>query len=202
MHTLTLLTSLLLTVTAGWWAWHGLRKDPRRLRNAGRIGLFLGLLAAATTMAGDPTAATLAMVVMGLAPLLTLGLVAFLLVNGSQMLRREGRSLGNLLSLLAGLGILAAMALALGLLAWNPYFLPLSVWLALAGGWVALLFFGYVGYGLLYQRLACSSKPDYIVTLGSGLIAGTGFLRWWPGGSTARWSSTAASVPPAATRCW
>ncbi|MFZ2259980.1 MAG: YdcF family protein [Luteococcus japonicus] len=35
---------------------------------------------------------------------------------------------------------------------------------------MALLFFGYVGYGVLYQRLARSSKPDYIVTLGSGLI--------------------------------
>lgn len=170
MDTPVLSASLLLATIAGWWAWHGLRTDPRRLRNAGRIGLFVGLLAVTSTLAGDPTAATLVVLVMALSPLLALALVAFLLVNGSQMLRKEGRSLGNLLSLLAGVGILTAMALALGLLVWNHSLLPLSVWLALAGGWVALLFFGYVGYGVLYQRLARSSKPDYIVTLGSGLI--------------------------------
>lgn len=168
--TAVLLPSLVITVAAGWWAWDGLHTDPRRLRNAGRIGLFVGLLAVTLTLAGDPTAVGIAMLVMGLAPLLALALVCFLLLNGSQMLRKEGRSLGNLLSLLAGLAILAAMALALGLMVWNQNLLPLAVWLALAGGWMAVLFFGYVGYGMLYQRLARSSKPDYIVTLGSGLI--------------------------------
>lgn len=126
MHPAVLMTSL-LAATAGWWTWRGMRTDARRLRNAGRIGLFVGLLAVTSTLAGDPTAATL---------------VVLLLV----------------------------MALALGLLVWSPSFLPLSIWLALAVGWVALLFFGYVGYGVLYQRLARSSKPDYIVTRGTGLI--------------------------------
>lgn len=126
MHPAVLMTSL-LAATAGWWTWRGMRTDARRLRNAGRIGLFVGLLAVTSTLAGDPTAATL---------------VVLLLV----------------------------MALALGLLVGVlPSCRCPSGWPWPAGGWVALLFFGYVGYGVLYQRLARSSKPDYIVTLGSGL---------------------------------
>lgn len=159
-----------LTFAAGLWAWRGVEDDPRRLSNAARIALPVVVLAVALTLAGSGTAVSMAMLLMVLSPLLAVALAIFLLWNGSQMLRREGRSLGNLLSLLAGLAIIGAIVIAFGLLTLDPHFLPLSLWLVLCGGWVAALFFGFLGYSTFYQHHIGQPQPDYIVTLGSGLI--------------------------------
>lgn len=159
-----------LAAASCWWAAKGLRDDARRLSNAGRIALAFLLCCLTLTVGGNTSVTGLAMLLMFLSPLLALALVVFLLVNGVTMMRREGRSLGNLLSLLAGIAIAGAMAVALALLVVAPKLLPVSLWLVLAGGWVALLFFGYVGYAALYQRRVAQTHPDYVVTLDSGLI--------------------------------
>ncbi|MEI7034873.1 YdcF family protein [Streptomyces pratensis] len=112
--------------------------------------------------------------------LLVLGAVAFLVLtcflflNGVQMLRKEGRSLSNLLSLLAALGIIGVVALLV-----TAAFLrtPVLIGVATATGGLALyvsfLFLCFVCYAFLYGRLRVRRKADFVVVLGSGLADGS-----------------------------
>src|SRR5699024_9590730 len=113
----------MLTTVLGaalWWAVFVLvfRQDRRRVRN----GVFF-LIAAHSTLTlmarsiestlpfGDLL--VLASAVVAFIGVLALG--AFMIVNGLTMVRKEGRSLGNLLSLLAGLALFAAPVASLAL---------------------------------------------------------------------------------------
>jgi uncharacterized SAM-binding protein YcdF (DUF218 family) len=161
------------------------RQDARRLRNGvflvGALGslLLAGLieLAAANAFLQDVVLAGL-----GLAGLLIVVLAVFLVANGVTMLRREGRSLGNLLSLLAGSALIVLPAASLALL-----FLPDQSTLPAAAGIVLpaagiLLFFAcsYAAatfaafglYSLVYSRYRHTREPDAVIVLGSGLIGG------------------------------
>jgi hypothetical protein len=161
------------------------RQDARRLRNGvflvGALGslLLAGLieLAAANAFLQDVVLAGL-----GLAGLLIVVLAVFLVANGVTMLRREGRSLGNLLSLLAGSALIVLPAASLALL-----FLPDQSTLPAAAGIVLpaagiLLFFAcsYAAatfaafglYSLVYSRYRHTREPDVLVVLGSGLVRG------------------------------
>lgn len=100
-------------------------------------------------------------------------LTGYLLFNGLQTMGKEGRSLVNLLSLVAGLGILTAGLLLLVFI--NVKVRPLSVVSGIT--FVVLCYFGflftcYVGYGYLYGRVGVRKPLDCIVVLGSGLIGG------------------------------
>lgn len=170
LHITVAIALVLVTMLCGWQAWRRVRDEPRRLANAAWIGGTAALLAITLTVLGDATLAGAAFIVLICSPLLVLGLVGFLLWNGSVMLRRESHSLGNSLSLLAGLGLVAAMALSVWLATVSREWLPVSLWIVMAGGWVATLFFGYLGYSGFYQLLVRRQHPDFIVALGSGLI--------------------------------
>lgn len=112
--------------------------------------------------------------------LLALGAVAvlvltcFLLLNGVRMVRKEGRSPANLLSLLAALAILGVVALlATAAVVRTPVLIGLA---AAAGGlalYFAFLFLCFVCYAFLYGRLRVRRKADFVVVLGSGLIGGS-----------------------------
>lgn len=161
---------LLVTVAAGWWTWRRTTSEPRRLSNAWWIGATFVLFTLATSALGDGTILVLYGLVMLASPPLVLGLVALLVWNGVVMLRRERRSLGNSLSLLVAFVLVAALVVSAWTTTLALEWFPIGLWIALAGGWVALTFFGYLGYSWLYQRIARRRAPDYIVTLGSGLI--------------------------------
>lgn len=106
-------------------------------------------------------------------PLLVLVLTVFLILNGAVMLRRESRSLGNLLSLIAGLGLAALLVIII------PVLLTRSVWLILAltvvmlvAAYLGFQFVAFAGYALLYPRLVRDRPADWVVVLGSGLGEG------------------------------
>lgn len=170
MAGVTGLVLLVAAVVVGWFAARTVREDARRLSNAVWMGAALVLLAAALPMLGDRGLVQLVVMVAVLSPLLVAVLVGFLLWNGFTMIRREGHSLGNLLSLLAGVGIAGAVVVCLVLLFAWPSGVPLMLWIVLACAWVAALFCGYLAYSWFYQRVAGAVRPDFIVTLGSGLI--------------------------------
>lgn len=170
LHLTVAIALVLATLLCGWQAWRRVRDEPRRLANAAWIGATAALLAVTLTVLGDATLAGVAVLVLILSPLLVLGLVGFLLWNGSVMLRKESPSLGNSLSLLAGVGLIAAMVLSLWLATISREWVPVSLWIVMSGGWLATLFFGYLGYSAFYQLLVRRQHPDFIVTLGSGLI--------------------------------
>lgn len=108
-------------------------------------------------------------------------LTIFLLINGIMMVRREQRSLGNLLSLILGIGFAVlpfALPLVMGMLERvaqegnvSPDFV--SVLMAYIFGvamYLAFCFFVYLSASFLYRKVPGGLTADYVVVLGSGLI--------------------------------
>lgn len=152
-------------------------RDPRRFRNAVFLGLTLsfvalGLLAGLSQTSG--IGRETAVVAVALLPTLgLLALVAFLTLNSLTMLRKEGRTIANLLSLVCAAGIvglLALLALAVGTR--HHVLIALSSGAVLVVGYVAFLFFCYLSYGFVYRRMPIVSTADFVVVLGAGLLAG------------------------------
>ncbi|WP_239154126.1 YdcF family protein [Amycolatopsis sp. FDAARGOS 1241] len=105
---------------------------------------------------------------------LTVLLPAFLVLNGLQMVRREGRRLGNLLSLLAGVAIFGFAPLLL-MLGKNAMPRALEVVVISAGfvvGYLSLAFAAFVLCSVGYGLLRPPSGADFLVVHGSRLIRG------------------------------
>src|SRR4051812_23015512 len=92
----------------------GVLRERRRVSNAVFLGLaivfaatalFLHLVAEKPRLGSDVAVAVLVLAALGV-----VALTWFLLVNGVTMVRKEGRSLANLLSLGAGLALVALLA--------------------------------------------------------------------------------------------
>ncbi|GHG13538.1 YdcF family protein [Streptomyces zaomyceticus] len=155
----------------------GVRRDRRRFGNAVLLGLavtFLGIgLIAGIDDAPPGVAETVMLVVLlglGLGPVVLAGLLT---ANGVKMVRKEGRSPANLLSLLAGLGMFGVMILAVAAAATGSWALNILVVTTLfLLGYVSFLFVCFVGYAFLYGRMRIRRDADYVVVLGSGLIGG------------------------------
>lgn len=166
-----MLYGLLAVVPAVLFA-YGFKKDPRSSRNAVWLGLLLVLLALwAIATARGPAADVIGYTVVAVVLAIGLVLPVLLIGNGLVMVRREGRRLANLLSLLAGLAILAVDAVFLfalrGELGWTG---------VLAGGVVILS--AYAGfiltslliYAFVYGRLGRRGGYASVIVCGSGLI--------------------------------
>src|SRR5699024_1764715 len=113
----------MLTTVLGaafWWAVFVLvfRQDRRRVRN-GVIFLLAGrstlTLMARSIVSPLPFGELLVLASAVVVFIGVLALGAFMIGNGLTMVRKEGRSLGNLLSLLAGLALFAAPVASLAL---------------------------------------------------------------------------------------
>ena len=160
--------------------WLGVARDLRRFSNAVLLGLALTSLAIGLTGrlgdAGHMTAlvrAALAgsVLVVGLGVFM---LAFFLIANGVQMIRNEGRRAANLLSLMAGLGILGLVALlGAALTTRSPALIRGAGAVFLVAGYVSFLFACFIGYALGYGRLRVRRDVDFVVVLGSGLTSGS-----------------------------
>lgn len=151
-------------------------RDARLLRN----GLFLvaavvlGFVGLALVL--EPTVpwivdAVNALIVLAGLSVLVLG--GALIGNGITMFRLEGRSLGNLLSLVAGIAVFAVPAVALVLLSLgNRYTGSLLVFLSLVGLYFGVAFVSFTAYSVVYGFMRKKARPAAIVVLGSGLIDG------------------------------
>ncbi|MGW2628968.1 YdcF family protein [Streptomyces chattanoogensis] len=156
----------------------GVLRDRRRFGNA----IYLGLAATFALLAlvgklgrTDSLLGTIAVLALLLLPALGIVVLAcFLIANGIKMVRKEGRRPANLLSLLAGLGILSLIALLVTALALHSRTL-LVIGVTAVGlvGYVSFLFLCFVSYAFLYGRLRVRRDADYVVVLGSGLIGGS-----------------------------
>ncbi|MEU1570073.1 YdcF family protein [Streptomyces collinus] len=156
----------------------GFAYDRRLIRNG--VYLFFALLFLLVGVAGEVMqASALAAAYLLAGPLLLLPptmlvLAAFLIVNGVTMLRREGRSLANLLSLAAGVGII--LFLVLSVLAQNTRWEPLELVVTpVTGvlGYVSFLFVCFLLYSFVYGRIGHRGAVDFVVVLGSGLVGGS-----------------------------
>lgn len=149
------------------------RRDPRMLRNGvlltGAIGA--GVLGALVLAAEFSPIASVALIV--LAASLPLSVIVFgglLIGNGVTMLRREGRSLGNQLSLIAGLLVFALpIAAILIAVSFGTAGLAIAAVIALASLSASLAFTSFAVYSVVYGRMRHSMRPVAIVVHGSGL---------------------------------
>ena len=158
-------------------------RDPRTMRCAvllvGAMSALLVRLAsevlAAIAERSDQAAAWILLgllVVLGL--LLLVGAV-MLVLNGFTMLRREGRRLSNLLSLILGLVLVGAIVVAVMVLAsGSSHLVVLLLAASLPPGFLAFGFVAYLVYTPLYQAYARGMRTNVeaVVVLGSGLIRG------------------------------
>ncbi|WP_103509800.1 YdcF family protein [Streptomyces sp. SM13] len=152
--------------------------ERRKFSNAVVLGLAvlcaLGALLYRLVSSKSPSVPYVVGALVALGAVALLVLVCFLFLNGVRMLRKEGRSPSNLLSLLAALAILGVVALLATAAAVRT---PVLIGLATAAGGLALyfafLFLCFVCYAFLYGRLRVRRKADFVVVLGSGLIGGS-----------------------------
>ncbi|ARF64486.1 hypothetical protein B1H20_26175 [Streptomyces violaceoruber] len=153
-------------------------RERRKFSNAVVLGLAVlcalaGLLYRLVD-SGSASAPFVLWALLVLGAMAVLVLTCFLFLNGVRMLRKEGRSPTNLLSLLAALAVLAVIALLATAAALRT---PLLIGAATAAGGLALyfsfLFLCFVCYAFLYGRLRVRRKADFVVVLGSGLINGS-----------------------------
>ena len=151
--------------------------DRRRLRNGFYLFFFLVFLALTLLLLLASVSTTAASVVLfgllTLIPVLVLALGVFLLVNGVTMVRREGRRLPNLLSLAAGVGIVAFVPvnLAVAQIDWVPVRVARSS-ANLILAYVAFVFVCFLLYSVVYGRLRTRRSVDFVVVLGAGLRGG------------------------------
>jgi uncharacterized SAM-binding protein YcdF (DUF218 family) len=150
-------------------------REPRRVGNAVWLGIAvvltgLWLLGQLSGVRWLQIAVFVTLVL--LAALTVLVLPWALVANGVVMWRREGHRLANLLSLLAGLALLALFGATTAALAFGgPRWLVVAAMSALlVAGYLAFLFTTLLAYSALYGRFGRQARADAIIVLGSGLI--------------------------------
>ncbi|NEC04484.1 YdcF family protein [Streptomyces sp. SID7909] len=156
----------------------GVVRDRRRMSNAVLLGLstvlaVIGLLLHVASERAQ-LGRDLVVVVLTLAGVGVVTLAWFLIANGITMVRKEGRSPANLLSLGAGIALVALLGLLITALVLHTHTLLVVAATAVAlAGYIAFLFLCFLVYGSLYGRLRIRRRADFVVVLGSGLIGGT-----------------------------
>jgi uncharacterized SAM-binding protein YcdF (DUF218 family) len=150
--------------------------EPRSFGNAVLLGLALalGALAVAERLAltPGPPAHLLLLLLASAVALGPLAVGGYLVINGITMALRESLRLANLLSLGAGLGVFAVIAL--DVLAERVGEVSLSLFSTvcdLGFGYVSFLFVSYVFYAAVYGRIARPGAADFVIVLGQGLRA-------------------------------
>ena len=159
----------------------GVWRDPRSFSNAVFLGLCLalgalGVVDSAHDLPGaSGDLARLLVVALGLLVVLGPFLVAiYLVLNGITMVRRESIRLGNLLSLLVGIGMFALVGLMFIAIRRSQYTAldMFTIIAVLLSGYVSFLLVSYVSYAFVYGRITARRGADFVVVLGSGLIGG------------------------------
>ncbi|TYP90500.1 YdcF family protein [Blastococcus xanthinilyticus] len=175
-HLLVALVGALLVGGALVWSLH---RDARALRNGVlavlAVHYLLGFVAVAASHSSVlRTIEDVVSGVVGVGVVLGLALLPLLLLlDGVVVLRRERRSLGNALSLLAGLALIGLPAVLVTLLRHeNPLTGALAVGLLTAQACAGLLFLVFATQTLLYARLARRAEAHAVIVLGAGLVDG------------------------------
>jgi uncharacterized SAM-binding protein YcdF (DUF218 family) len=169
-------------VGCGFWAtWFAIsrRRDSRRLRNgfllialvytgSGLVRQLVDLVPGGTEAMGWASLAWLVVIGAGL-----LALPVLLVVDGLTMLRRERRSLANLLALVVGLAMLAVPVVVVAPFALHaPWTLGVATAVGLTTAWLGFTFLGFVAQTLLYRRSAARVEAHGVVVLGSKVVGG------------------------------
>lgn len=172
---------LALTVLSGVIFILSMLKDSRRFRNAVYLLLFLLLLATYILVYFGPTKyGSLVAVIFALLVIFTVLIVPLLLIfNGFVMMRREGTSLANLLSLLFGIFILVGEFFVirgfyhLDMIEQRQF--PLQAFYLMTGFavfYVSMIFLSFLFYTWIIKLIPRRANYNYVIVLGAGLING------------------------------
>src|SRR5580658_915438 len=155
----------------------GVMRDRRSFANAVLLGLVLALLALGTAerlaRTDDAASRLVLLAVFALVAVVPFVVAAYLVVNGVTMVRRESMRPANLLSLLAGVGILVVTGLTLAtpLVGSDDLALSATV-IILLFAYVSFQCVSFVLYAFLYGRLSLPRHADFVIVLGAGLVDG------------------------------
>lgn len=160
------LPSLVLGMVLAW----STHKEPRRFRNAILFLCFAWTFL--NTVLVAIRAYMLVTILCGLMVISPFAAIIGLLLNGRQVLKREGLRLANALPTLLALAIVGVFAFpfALAILrapTWT-FFLALAVWAS--AFWAALTLVSLLAYSWFYQHLPRKTSYDYIIVHGAGLM--------------------------------
>lgn len=152
------------------------RRDRRRLRN-GFVMVFavLCLLLGAADVLSRwfPWTSSVWLALILLTPLAVVVLGGYLVANGITMWRLEGRSLGHLLSLAAGVAVFVLPVVAVLLVGTGePTATGIAVLLFFLSSYAGGVFVVFLAYAVAYARMHPAYSPDAIVVLGSKIING------------------------------
>lgn len=157
-------------------------RDRRRLSNAvlvvGGATLVLPGTMLLTANADGSARPWHYVIIIGGLGILLLGyplLAAFLLVNGVTMLRKERRTLGHMLALLAGLAMVALPFVLIGLnrietgAVGTVFVIGLTLVLCGASAYAGFCFFVFLLAAVAYRRLPKRFAAGHVIVLGAGL---------------------------------
>ncbi|MEU5895000.1 MULTISPECIES: YdcF family protein [Streptomyces] len=153
-------------------------RERRRFGNAVLLGLAV-LCALAAWMyrlvsSGSTAGLVIAATLLALGAVGILVLVGLLFLNGLQMVRKEGRSPSNLLSLMGALCVIGVVALGVtAAVLRTPVLIGVGTAALGLTCYLSFLFLSFVVYAFLYGRMRIRRKADYVVVLGSGLVGGS-----------------------------
>ncbi|STP39544.1 integral membrane protein [Enterococcus durans] len=100
-------------------------------------------------------------------------LIIFLFWNGVVVMKKESRSLANLLTLLLGVALTIFLILDYTLVRWLPQWAnALFAVIPFIFAYLLIVFFNFMTVSILYQFNRPRYNQDYIVVLGAGLIDG------------------------------
>ncbi|MGW1772794.1 YdcF family protein [Streptomyces sp. NPDC002104] len=153
------------------------REDRRRFRNAVYLGLtFIFTSVGLLFQVGNLPRGLAELVILAVFVVPTVGTLAlgvFLISNGLTMVRKEGRSPGNLLSFAAGVLIFLLITFVFVAADTGPPAVDAVVaGVVLLVAYVSFLFVCFLAYAYLYGRIKVRGDVDYVVMLGSGLVGG------------------------------
>lgn len=163
--------------------WYSMHKDRSRYRNVVLLLLTgMSALGFIYSLFNVEVSGALALITMALVGLAFLILPFFLFINGLYMIKREGRSLGNLLSFLLGLiliagelsfslwffGLLVVPALGVNMSALVSYS-PFFAFFGLSSGYLSVTFVSFLLYCLFLQIIPHRRDFDYVIIHGAGI---------------------------------
>ncbi len=100
-------------------------------------------------------------------------LIIFLFWNGVVVMKKESRTLANLLTLLLGVALTIFLILDYTLVRWLPQWAnALFAVIPFIFAYLLIVFFNFMTVSILYQFNRPRYNQDYIVVLGAGLIDG------------------------------
>ncbi|MGN2640627.1 YdcF family protein [Nocardia takedensis] len=148
--------------------------DRRRLGNG--VFLLLGVLCTGVwvvALGDQDVLPLLALVLVVLAPLLMFAFAMLLIVNGAQLIRREGVRVHTLLPFVVAAAFLSPyVGFVIAFVTGNFWTAIATASATLLVSYLGMLLLAFLTYAFLYSRLGYESGMDAIVVHGSGLDGG------------------------------